>query len=75
MDKLIIKPKNEYPDFKYKSIYYNKDVLVNETLQEIFKKGKITLEDGEVIKMTSNVSIKEGFYMYNLIKDNKFKRC
>ena len=75
MDKFILKPKKEYPNFNNKSIYYDKDVLVNETLQEIFRKGKITLEDGEVIKLTSNVSIKEGFYMYNLIKDNKFKRC
>jgi len=53
----------------------NNELLVNDTLKEIFKSKKVYGNDNEEIRLTSGVNPKEGFFMYNLLLNKKFTRC
>lgn len=55
--------------------YTNDLFLPNELIRNIYAKGKVKNEEGEVIKISSAINPREGMYMYSLIKENKFKNC
>lgn len=55
--------------------YLTEKFLINDTLKNIFKTGKIQLLDDEVIDISPNITPKEGLLIYDIVKNNKFNRC
>lgn len=61
--------------FLRKINYNNKDVLNQEFYLYIFKNFKKIFIDKELVKVHSNISLKEGNFISNIIKKNNFKKC
>ena len=72
---LIIKSKKEYPVFLKETMYKEPKLMVNSVLSEIFRRGKIVMEDGTEEKLIDAVSPREGINIYDIIKENKLTRC
>jgi len=56
-----------------KNIWLRKDLQPNSVIQNIYKEGTITINNKKE-KLTSAVSPCEGYYLYRLIKLNKFTK-
>lgn len=62
----------ELPPSEEKEIWKRLDLQPNERIREIYKDGYVDM-GSEKIKLTSAISPAEGFHLYDLIKNNKFK--
>jgi predicted O-methyltransferase YrrM len=66
---VVIPDRTKYP--KTKNPWENKALFVNDVIAKIYNSGK--LYSGE--KLTAGINAEEGYFMYDLIKQNKFKHC
>lgn len=55
-------------------LYTDEMLQPTKAIQKIFKEGKVKNEDGKIIKLTDAVDPYEGYFLYSVIKENKFKR-
>jgi predicted O-methyltransferase YrrM len=62
----------ELPPSEEKEIWKRLDLQPNKRIREIYKDGYVNIGD-EKIKLTSAISPAEGFHLYDLIKNNKYK--
>jgi predicted O-methyltransferase YrrM len=75
LDKLIIKSEDEYPLFLKETMYKEPKLMVNSVLADIFRRGKIVMDDGPEEKLIDAVSPREGINIYDIIKENKITKC
>ena len=59
----------KYPKAKF--AWENKPLFVNEVIDKLYSSGK--LYNGE--KLTAGINSEEGYFMYDLVKQNNFKNC
>jgi predicted O-methyltransferase YrrM len=57
-----------------RQMWYREDLQPSPMIQSIFREGKVETGDGAMIKFTSGVNPEEGMHIYNVVKDNRFKR-
>jgi predicted O-methyltransferase YrrM len=56
-----------------KNVWNNKSIQVNRILQDMYSKAMVFTADNKGIKYNSGVGPPEGYYLYNLVKENKLK--
>lgn len=64
-----IPDKFKYPKVKF--AWENKPLFVNEVIGKLYSSGR--LYNGE--RLTAGINSEEGYFMYDLIKQNNFKNC
>ena len=69
--KTVLPDRTKYPKTDRIGIYTNKFYLVNDTITNLFKTQRLPNKE----KMTGQIDPLEGYYMYDLIRKNKFKNC
>lgn len=65
-------PKKPKP-LKGIELYLYEETQPTEKIQSIYKSGKIKTGNGEVKKLTDAIDPYEGYFLYKVIKENKFK--
>jgi len=55
-------------------IWERTDLQPNKILQDMYRKNIVKTNKGEIIKLSSQISPKEGWYLYSLIKKHNFKK-
>jgi predicted O-methyltransferase YrrM len=65
-------PKKSKPLRGY-ALYMEKSLQPTKAIQTIYASGKVKTETGEVKKLTAAVDPYEGYFLYSVIKENKFK--
>jgi predicted O-methyltransferase YrrM len=59
---------------KGSELYVTEYLKPTENIQNIFKHGKVETEKGEIKRISDAVNPYEGYFLYSVIKENKFKK-